>query len=211
MMLVASETETGGIQAPAITINARCDFLYFLTFVQILQGVTSQKILYFLTFVQIPNRNPQTMKGWRGNETGDILEICSTNTQNIQNTQNTSISLETCINQRTFGKSDILDDVLLGYSRKVSLLNSDLILTYESLDVVGGKYSTLQLARNISPNYKESMLFLLLKYGFVYKIWVHDPKYFAVTTNPAYLHFLLEILDSDKTENYYYNLLLTGW
>ena len=144
------------------------------------------------------------MKGWRGNGTGNILQICS-------KTQNTSISFETCIDQRTFSKSDILNEVLLGYSRKTSLLNSDLLSIRESLDVVSGKYSTLHLAKKIGPNYKESMLFLLLKYGFVYKIWVHDPKYFAVTTNPAYLHFLLEIFDSNKTENYYFNLLLTGW
>ena len=144
------------------------------------------------------------MKGWRGNDTGDILQVCS-------NAQNTSLSLESCINQRTFSKSNILNDVLLGYSRKTSLFNNDLFSIHESLDVVGGKYYTLQLAKNIGPNYKESMLFILLKYGFVYKIWVHDPKYFALTTNPAYLHFLLEIFDADKTENYYFNLLLTGW
>ena len=40
------------------------------------------------------------------------------------------------------------------------------------------------------------------------QLWhlLHHPH---VTTNPAYLHFLLEIFD--KTENYYFNLLLTGW
>ena len=150
-------------------------------------------------------RHRQTMKGWRGNDTGDIFQICS------NNTLNNSLSLENCFNQRTFSRSDFLNDVLLGYSRKTSLLNNDLLSIHESLDIVSGKYYTLQLDKNINPNYKESMLFILLKYGFVYKIWVHDPKYFALTTNPAYLHFLLEIFDADKTENYYFNLLLTGW
>ena len=145
------------------------------------------------------------MKGWRGNETGDILQIC-----NATQAKNTSHSFENCIDQSTFNNNDILNDILLGYSRKSSLLDNEILSIYETLDVVGGKYYTLQLAKNIGPNYKENMLFVLLKYGFVYKIWVHDPKYFALTTNPAYLHFLLEIFDSDKTENYYFNLLLSG-
>ena len=144
------------------------------------------------------------MRGWRGNDTGNILQICASDSE-----QNTS--LENCIDQRTFNKSDIFDDDLLGYSRRTSLLDDKALSIFETFDVVGGKYYTLQLDYDINPNYKDNMLFVLLKYGFVYKFWVHDPKYFALTTNPAYLHFLLEIFDSNKTENYYFNLLLTGY
>ena len=144
------------------------------------------------------------MRGWRGNDTGNILQICASDSE-----QNTS--LENCIDQRTFNKSDIFDDVLLGYSRRTSLLDDKALSIFETFDLVGGKYYTLQLDYDINPNYKDNMLFVLLKYGFVYKFWVHDPKYFALTTNPAYLHFLLEIFDSNKTENYYFNLLLTGY
>ena len=191
VMVVATEIDTGGIPAPTITINARC--------------LCSVCHLYHR--IKLEAFTAGIAKRWKDGE-GTKLEIFF-RFATLPRLRILHIPLKTALTS-TFNNNDILNDILLGYSRKSSLLDNEILSIYETLDVVGGKYYTLQLAKNIGPNYKENMLFVLLKYGFVYKIWVHDPKYFALTTNPAYLHFLLEIFDSDKTENYYFNLLLSG-
>ena len=170
VMVVRQRRDTGGIEAPIISIAAW---------------------------------NPDTNNGWRGNTsmTYDLIEAnCEDNIRNE--------SVDQCIEERTYKKEEIIEDVILGYTAKKSLLGED-IFTKDFTTAWDGMHYSLDLNQRFGPDDSTDQLYILLDKRLTYSVALHDPRYFVVNTNPAGLPNVNLRLEPEIHKNNYYRLALT--
>ena len=163
--MVSSRRDTGGIQAPAITIAAM---------------------------------SPEDSSGWKYGFQ-DASSTCLSNTNNID---------QKCLEQKTYNQSESLNDVILGFQNKESLLDQDSLVIEDFTNVWTGRYYTLNISRKLGQNDNLDQLFISL-YSTKYRIWIHDPNFFIINENPSSLPALMKIVEPNKTSSHYYCLTLT--
>lgn len=135
--------------------------------------------------ITVNARNLTTRRGWKGKKNCFNLPI--------------EESLESCIKEETFGFTDVVKDVILGYTAKRSLVQSESLTVRESVTSWGGKYFTLLPAEVLGPNYHDQMLLLSLYHGFIYKLFISDPNYFVLTSNPVYLPTIMKTVNPNSS------------
>ena len=141
--------------------------------------------------ITINARNPKTLRGWRG-DNRDIEKACLQRNDSV-----------TCIDNGTYNQSDIFNDVLLGYRKKLSLINVTNLWRRDYLRAVEGSIFTFNFLLSVGPNLWNDRLIFELSYALQYRFFIHDPKYFVLTWNNAY--FPVTFLDSkpNTTNNFY--------
>ena len=146
--------------------------------------------------ISVDARNPKTARGWRGDDrnTEKYLEAC------IQRNDS-----EMCIDNETFSHSDVFNDVLLGYFKKLSLKNLTNLWRKDYTRTKGGSIFTFNFPLSVGPNTWNDRLIFELSFALQYRFFIHDPKYFVLTWNNAY--FPVTFLDSkpNTTKNFYIN------
>ena len=113
-------------------------------------------------------------------------------------------SIETCIRENTYNRSQTVNDVLLGFTKRESLRE------VFNEDYAGAtRYYTFNLNSTIGTDGSEDQIFLLLFPDFVYTIFIHDPDYFLYSHNPVALPTIMTQFDTRTTLSQYYRLDLT--
>ena len=127
----------------------------------------------------------------------DVFERCNT-------------SIEACIMASTFNSTNLIDSVLLGYERRMSLnLTNEGLLSEEFNQIWAGRYFTINLPMQIGPDDDEDQLYIGLYPQFVYQIFVHDPAFFIYNENPMTIPQINKYFDTKNTKSHYYRLDLT--
>ena len=152
--------------------------------------------------VTIAPRNPRTKRGWSGNTTSYpkvVEDVCGHQQEAIGG----------CIQNETFSNSDAFKDVILGFTEKKSLLEQEGLLTEDFTTSWYGRTYTLDIHRKIGPDDKLDQFFLVLGRNLDYRIFVHDPTYFVINTNPIGLPSLVFKIKTNESRSHYYQITLT--
>jgi hypothetical protein len=139
--------------------------------------------------------------GWTGDFVGyhAIENNCGNHTSDI----------EACIDLNTYNQTEAFKDVLIGFTPTQSLLDLDNIWTEDFTSTWNGRTYTLNIPKSIGPDDGKDQLFVAFGYNRNYKIFLHDPFYFALNENPmAFPSILLEIFPNE-TMSHFYRLALT--
>ena len=72
-----------------------------------------------------------------------------------------------------------------------------------------GRTFTLDIQRKIGPVYELDQLFFVLGWDLDFRIFIHDPAYFVVNTNPIGLPSLKFQISPNESKNHYYQITLT--
>ena len=155
--------------------------------------------------ITIAARNPTTDFGWRNSTYADkdiIAEICNFTT---------SHDMENCIVENTYEQNEMINDVLLGYSDKKSLMNSTVasIWTEDVHASWNGRVYTMNVHKKIGINDLTDQMFVVLKKDLSLRIYVHDPFFFISNTNPGSLPNNYMKIDPKSSPSHYYRLALT--
>ena len=152
--------------------------------------------------VTVCGRSPQFSRGWRGNVTVNcgIVELMCGDAEDI----------EGCIETKTFNRSEMVKDVLMGYMTRKSLVNENNPWIEDFTRSRRGRCHTLNIPQRIGPNGNEERLFLLLSHDLVYQIFIHDPDYFVMNSNPVGLPTIMKKLNPNTSTSHYYRLSVTN-
>ena len=138
--------------------------------------------------------NPKTNRGWKGDDKDSekYVEAC------LQKSDS-----ETCVDNETYGQSDVFNDVLLGYHQRLSLMNLTNLWRKDYLRTPQGSIFTFNFPLSVGPSLYNDRLIFELSYALQYRFYIHDPKYFVITWNDAYIP--VTFLDSklNTTKNFY--------
>ena len=118
-------------------------------------------------------------------------------------------NIKECINNKTFNLEEIIKDVILGFSKKESLINQENLWTVDFTETWNGRAYTFNFHGRIGPEFTMLQLFVMLNYQLHYRIFIHDPKYFAINLNPVSLPHMMVIVNPNSTPSHYYRLALT--
>ena len=121
-------------------------------------------------------------------------------------TQNKSIV--DCIESNKHNVSDIMEEVVLGFSTRKVLSLSEKMVSEEFPVSWAGSIFTLNIPLQIGPIYDEDQLFLLLHQKFI-QIMLHDPSYFIFNTNPFGIPTMSTKFDVKTTFSHFEHLALT--
>ena len=102
--------------------------------------------------------------------------------------------IEECIVTKTFNRSEMVKGVLMGYMTRKSLVNENNLWIEDFTSSPKGRCYTLNIPQRIGPNGKEERLFLLLSHDLFYQIFIHDPDYFVMNSNPVGLPTIMKKL-----------------
>ena len=152
--------------------------------------------------VTIAARNPHTKRGWRGNTTSYpkvVEDVCG----------NQQESIEGCVRNETFSHSDAFKDVILGFTEKKSLLDQEGLWREDFTTSWYGRTYSLDIHRMIGPDDKRDQFFIVLGWNLDYRIFVHDPAYFVLNTNPNGLPSLVFKISPNESKSHYYPITLT--
>ena len=138
--------------------------------------------------------NPKTARGWKGDDRNSekYLEAC------LQRSDS-----ETCIDNGTYGQSDVFNDVLLGYHQKLSLMNLTDLWRKDYLKTSQESIFTFNFPFSVGPNLFNDRLIFELSYALHYRFYIHDPKYFVITWNDAYFPVTFLGSKPNTTNNFY--------
>ena len=152
--------------------------------------------------VTVCGRSPQFKRGWRGNVTGTfgILELMCGDAEDV----------EGCILKKTFDRAEVVQDVLLGYMTRKSLVNENNPWIEDFTRSLQGRCYTLNIPQRIGPNGNEERLFLLLSQDLDYQVFIHDTNYFVMNTNPVGLPTIAKKLNPNTSTSHYYRLSATN-
>ena len=148
--------------------------------------------------ISINARNPKTRRGWKKEEYEKYLQSC------LQSNHS-----ETCIENETYNKSGVFNNVFLGYTRKFSLMNSTNLWRKDFSRIPEGSIFTLNFPFNVGPDFRNDRLIFELSYSLVYRIFIHDPKYFVITSNDAYFPVIKMSANPNTTQSFVINFDLT--
>ena len=126
----------------------------------------------------------------------------------IEEMYNGDLPSEDYLTKNTYNRSEALVDVLLGFTRHVSILGEENVVTEEVTRPIFGRYYVFRPSFKIGTNYKSDQIFLVLSRDLNYIIHVYDPHFYLGCFNPN-LPMLREIVEHDDTVGKYYNLILT--
>jgi hypothetical protein len=151
--------------------------------------------------------NPQTKLGWKKSSSNFtfphlIRPFC-------ENTTSRGVSIDGCIEENTYNRSEVVKDILLGYTTKKSLIEDDALWTKDFTDSALGRRYTLNIGTSIGPDDTTDQLFVAVGYDLNYKMILHDQLYFAVNTNPGAFPSIILDIQPNETKSYYYGLALT--
>ena len=113
--------------------------------------------------------SPEDSSGWKDG-LHHLESICSTN-------------ISSCIEEKTYSKSETLNDVIVGYSKRQSLLDQDSLVTEDFTLTAHGRYDTIHINQKIGQDYSLYQMFVSL-FNSNYTIWIHDPHFFIINYNP---------------------------
>ena len=112
--------------------------------------------------------------------------------------------------KKTFDQTEVVQDVLLGYMTRKSLVNEKNPWIEDFTRSLQGRCYTLNIPQRIGPNGNKERLFLLLSHDLVYQIFIHDPNYFVMNTNPVALPTIVKKLNPSTSTSHYYRLSATN-
>ena len=147
--------------------------------------------------ISINARNPRTKRGWKG---GDAeYESC------LQSNRS-----EICIERGTYNQSEVFNNIFLGYHRRLSLMNSTDLWRKDYLKRVdSGSFFTFNFPFSVGPDIYNDRLIFELSNDLLYQIYIHDPKYFVITSNNAYFPVIKISFNPNKTQSFFFNFDLT--
>ena len=148
--------------------------------------------------ISINARNPKTKLGWKVDDTWKYLENCLLSNQS-----------ENCIENGTYNQRDVFNNVFLGYTRMFSLMNSTNLWRKDFARTKHGSFFTFNFPFQVGPDLFNDRLVFELSYDLEYQIYIHDPKYFVITSNNAYLPVIKISTNPNTTESFFFNFDLT--
>ena len=119
-------------------------------------------------------------------------------------------SVEECIEENTFSRSDVFKDILWGYNPKNSIL-ADILIAEDFSSVWQGRFFSVEVPRKMvadTEGVNSTRLSLALAYGLTYLIFFHDPDYFDINYKPTFPG-VLKTVNPETDYNHLYNLRLT--
>ena len=87
-------------------------------------------------------------------------------------------SFEKYIDSKTYNSSDLLDSVVLGFTRREILNLVEASLREDFTVLFTGIYFTLNLSLIATPNFLEDQIILQLHQGHFISVFKHDPHFF---------------------------------
>ena len=92
----------------------------------------------------------------------------------------------------------------------MSVLGRDDLIV-EGFAAIGrrAKYFTVNVGDKIGPDYHKDQLFLEIFYNNDCDVYVHDPRFFTLTSIPDALPALKRQILVNKTESHFYTLVMT--
>ena len=148
--------------------------------------------------ISINTRNPKTRHGWKIDEYEKYLQSCLLSNHS-----------ETCIENETYNQSDVFNNVFLGYSRMFSLVNSTNLWRKDFTRTGQGSIFVFNFSFPVGPDLWNDRLIFELSYNLVYRIFIHDPKYFVITSNDAYFPVIKISTNPNTTQSFFLNFDLT--
>ena len=151
--------------------------------------------------ISINARNLKTKRGWKVDdetESEKYLKSCLLSNQS-----------ETCIEDGTYNQGDVFNNVFLGLTRRFSLLNSTNLWRKDYIRTKDGSYFTFDFPFQVGPNLWNDRLIFELSYNLEYRIFIHDPKYFVITSNDAYFPVIKLSTNPNTTQSFFFNFDLT--
>ena len=145
-----------------------------------------------------PNKSPAiTILAWRGflfNGWKNYAYWTSINSKDLCNASDTFATFVKCINDKTFKHSDIILRTTNGNNN----MTNETSWTEEiSLFHAGKSYSLNNIATQEGDDFN---LLISLKSGQNYSIFIHDPNYYLLTTNPELIPKILLSMDDSKNQ-----------
>ena len=116
-------------------------------------------------------------------------------------------SIEECVRENTYNRSQTVSDVLLGFIKKESFSGACNVFNEDYTGAA--RFHTFNLNSTIGTDGSEDQIFLVLYPDFVYTIFIHDPDYFLYSSNPVALPTIMTQFDTRTTLSQYYRLDLT--
>ena len=148
--------------------------------------------------ISINARNPKTKLGWKVDDTWRYLENCLLSNHS-----------ENCIENGTYKQSEVFNNVFLGYTRMFSLMNSTNLWRKDFARTKHGSFFTFNFPFQVGPNLYNDRLVFELSYDLEYRIYMHDPKYFVITSNNAYFPVIKISINPNTTQSFFFNFDLT--
>ena len=148
--------------------------------------------------ISINARNPKTKLGWKVEDTWKYLESCLLTND-----------IGTCIENQTYQQHEVFNNVFLGYTRMFSLMNSTNLWQKYFAMHGHGSFFTFNFPFDIGPDLYNDRLVFELSYDLEYRIYIHDPKYFVMTSNDAYFPVIKISTNPKTTQSFYINFDLT--
>ena len=148
--------------------------------------------------ISINARNPKTKLGWKVDDTWTYLENCLRSNHS-----------ENCIENETYNRSEVFNNVFLGYAKKFSLMNLTNLWRKHFAITDYGSFFTFDFPFQVGPDLYNDRLVFELSYNLEYQIYIHDPKYFVLTSNNAYFPVVRISINPNSTQSFFLNFDLT--
>ena len=156
--------------------------------------------------ITIVARDSKALSGWKGNLdtgwSGDSSGWCES--------LKAGESVEECIDDHTYNRSDALKDVLWGFDPNNSIL-SDGLIGEDFTMMWQGKFFSYYAQKTMvadDDGINGTRLSLVLGFGLTFQIFIHDPDFFEINYRPIF-PVVLKTFNPETDYNHYYNLALT--
>ena len=119
--------------------------------------------------------------------------------------------IEECIEMYTVNQSELIHDVVFGWgSERRSLLRRGISFVERLAPLVSrAKYFTINISDRITPNWRKDQISFEFLYNNDFHLYVHDPKFFAMTWIPLAIPALHESILVNKTVKRYCPIVVT--
>ena len=130
--------------------------------------------------ITISARGRDSLLGWK--KKSAAITRAKTNDMIVHQCRNFS-SVEECLNSETFNRSDVIKDTLVGFERRLSLMNKDKIWSSDFTYVRSGRSYTVHPEMLIGPLDDRDQIIVLLDNNYAYDIFVHEKNFFMLNDN----------------------------
>ena len=151
--------------------------------------------------ISINARNPKTRLGWKG----DDRELDKLKIDKCLQTNYT----QACIENGTYSRNEVFLDVIMGYTKRLSLMNRTKLWQKDITRVTRGSFFTINFPFPVGPNMYNDRLIIEFGDNLMYNIYIHDPMYFVFTSNSAYFPLTKISVYPNSTKGHYYNFDMT--
>ena len=147
--------------------------------------------------ISINARNPKTRLGWKGDDRElDKLKIDKCLHSNLT---------QTCIENGTYSRNEVFLDVIMGYTKQLSLMHRTKLWQKDITRVTRGSIFTINFPYPVGPDMFNDRLIIEFGDNLLYNIYMHDSKYFVFTSNNAYFPVTKIPVYPNSTKGHYYN------